>query len=280
MLTKLRQSRIVAEMSLDAFGKIFESLYTGSMVRANTTVFALWPYCIAHAKPPGYVEVNPEILAFTMSTTVESIQEALDYLCSPDPKSRSKREGGRRLVKEGEFLYRMVNFIEYRDKISAAAKRENDRARIAAKRAESRKQSQVSQTVVNVAQAEAEAEAVHSPLPVPHNKIGIAVGSDDPTARKSFKVPSREEVHLSCVKSGLPVAEEEKFWNHYMSNGWKVGKNRMQSLPHAVGNWAANWRAGIYSPTGKPTAKSPGEKNHERDLEKMRRASKEMEDLK
>lgn len=31
--------------------------------------------------------------------------------------------------------------------------------------------------------------------------------------------------------------EAAKFWNFYGSKGWKVGKEKMKSLPHAVGGW-------------------------------------------
>ena len=31
--------------------------------------------------------------------------------------------------------------------------------------------------------------------------------------------------------------EAEKFYNFYASKGWKVGKEKMKSLPHAVGGW-------------------------------------------
>jgi len=33
--------------------------------------------------------------------------------------------------------------------------------------------------------------------------------------------------------------ESEKFLNYYESNGWKVGRNKMKSWPHAVGGWIA-----------------------------------------
>jgi hypothetical protein len=109
--------------------------------------------------------------------------------------------------------------------------------------------------------------------------------TSEPSApvRSTFKAPSREEVHLCFQKSGLPSSEEEKFWNHYMSNGWKVGKNRMQSLGHAVGGWAVRYREGDYlskNGNGQPHAKSPGEKAHERDLAKLKSWTKEMEELK
>jgi hypothetical protein len=31
--------------------------------------------------------------------------------------------------------------------------------------------------------------------------------------------------------------EAEKFYNFYASKGWKVGKEKMKSLPHAIGGW-------------------------------------------
>jgi hypothetical protein len=31
--------------------------------------------------------------------------------------------------------------------------------------------------------------------------------------------------------------EAEKFYNFYCSNGWKIGKNTMKSLTHAIGGW-------------------------------------------
>jgi hypothetical protein len=31
--------------------------------------------------------------------------------------------------------------------------------------------------------------------------------------------------------------EAQKFYNFYGSKGWKVGKEKMKSLPHAIGGW-------------------------------------------
>jgi hypothetical protein len=33
--------------------------------------------------------------------------------------------------------------------------------------------------------------------------------------------------------------EAQKFYNFYGSKGWKVGKEKMKSLPHAIGGWIA-----------------------------------------
>lgn len=98
------------------YGKSYESKYTGSMIGAGFHVFAVWDWIITNAHF-GVVEINPKLLAFTLAgTRVEAEDEVLDaigYLSRPDPKSRSKDEDGRRIVREGEFQYRVVNWEHY-----------------------------------------------------------------------------------------------------------------------------------------------------------------------
>ena len=110
-----------------AFGKVFESLFTGSMVGTSPTLFAVWTYCIANSKPEnnrrpkegevkrGFVEINPNILAVILGTTTVAVEDAIETLCSPDPKSRSTEHDGRRLITEGlpEFTYELVTFGKY-----------------------------------------------------------------------------------------------------------------------------------------------------------------------
>jgi hypothetical protein len=103
------------------YGKCYESMYEGSMVGAGINVFAVWNYIITKARR-GVVEVNPKLLAFTLGGNPDEVLDALAFLQKEDPDSRSKAEGGRRIIKEGEFQYRLVNW-EYYDKI----KNEDDR---------------------------------------------------------------------------------------------------------------------------------------------------------
>lgn len=108
------------------YGKLFASLYTGSMIGAGPVPFALMPYVISNAKPDkklgGYVELNPVLLATIFGTSVKEIEQGIEFLCQPDPRSRTPDEGGRRLIKLGQFDYRVVNFEKYR-----AIKNEEDR---------------------------------------------------------------------------------------------------------------------------------------------------------
>ena len=82
------------------------------MIGAGLNVFAVWDYCIAKNRS-GVVELNPQLLAFIFGAKEKEIVDAITKLMAPDPKSRSKEFGGSRLIKEGEYQYRMVNWAYY-----------------------------------------------------------------------------------------------------------------------------------------------------------------------
>lgn len=113
------------------FGKSFESKYTGSMVGAGAMRFAVLDFVITTQKPSrewgSVVEINPVLLGAILGESVEDVGEAIDFLCAPDPNSRSKEEEGRRMVKLGEFLYRVVNGAKYRAIRDEEARRTQNR---------------------------------------------------------------------------------------------------------------------------------------------------------
>lgn len=104
------------------YGKHFAQMYSGSMVGAGPAVFAVFGYVIANANLEGMIEINQKILATTIGCPESEIAEALEYLQRPDPDSRTPAEDGRRLIKEGAFTFRVVNYVKYRD-----IQREKDR---------------------------------------------------------------------------------------------------------------------------------------------------------
>lgn len=55
--------------------------------------------------------------------------------------------------------------------------------------------------------------------------------------RERFKPPTLEEVRCLFADKGLGGNEYMKFFNHYESNGWKVGKNKMKNVNAAVAGW-------------------------------------------
>lgn len=101
------------------YGKIFGSMFEGSMVGSGAVVFATMSYVIANMRPDrkngAVVELNPKLLAFVLGESEKDVQAAIDLLCKPDKNSRSKEEHGRRLIQLGQFEYKVVNGAKYRE---------------------------------------------------------------------------------------------------------------------------------------------------------------------
>ena len=55
------------------------------------------------------------------------------------------------------------------------------------------------------------------------------------TAR--FVKPSREQVRIYAALLGHEAFDVDKFYDHYESNGWHVGKNKMKDWEAAVRKW-------------------------------------------
>ena len=95
------------------YGKIFASTFGGSMYGAGPEAFAVWGYVIANTVN-SRVELNPRPLAGIIGTTPAKIEEAIEFLCRPDPESRNPAYEGRRLVREGQFQFLVVSHEIYR----------------------------------------------------------------------------------------------------------------------------------------------------------------------
>jgi len=108
------------------YGKHFESMYDGSMYGSGIAVFAVWGYVISHTRE-GRIELNSRKLADTLGGEVKEIEEAISFLERPDPESRQKAHGGRRLLKEGEFQYSVPSWEHYQRLKNEADRREYNR---------------------------------------------------------------------------------------------------------------------------------------------------------
>lgn len=69
-------------------------------------------------------------------------------------------------------------------------------------------------------------------------------------SRSHFRAPTYEEIfEFMKMKNGMAgniwpdakvISESKAFFNHYESNGWMVGKNKMKNWEAAVRNWMNN----------------------------------------
>lgn len=74
--------------------------------------------------------------------------------------------------------------------------------------------------------------------------------------RDGFQPPTMEEANLHAAKIGLPAAEVLKFFAHYESNGWRVGKNKMKNWVSSMSGWKVRWeeRRSQFVPQGSTPA--------------------------
>ena len=71
-----------------------------------------------------------------------------------------------------------------------------------------------------------------------------------PKAKKKFQKPTLEEVTAYCSERGKGV-DPVKWYNHYESNGWKVGRNKMVNWKSAIVTWEKN--SGGFGNSQQPT---------------------------
>lgn len=74
-------------------------------------------------------------------------------------------------------------------------------------------------------------------------KEGNNKKEDTNVSKKKFVPPTVEEVRAYCQERGNKV-DPQAFVDHYTSNGWMVGRNKMKSWKAAVGTWErTSWQS-------------------------------------
>lgn len=74
------------------------------------------------------------------------------------------------------------------------------------------------------------------------------------TPTKKFIIPSIDEIKSYCQERNNQI-NPEQFYDHYQSNGWKVGKNSMKDWKASIRTWEKN----NYSSNQSKTPKTPKE---------------------
>lgn len=60
--------------------------------------------------------------------------------------------------------------------------------------------------------------------------------------KRDAVIPTKEESESYAGEIRMPKVEADKFYDHFESNGWKVGgKSAMKSWQAAMRNWRRNW---------------------------------------
>lgn len=102
---------------------LFASIVTGTLYGRWPDI-GLWPIVLAIADRHGLVDVTPHYLAGATGLPVDDVIACMKRFCEPDPYSRSKADGGSRLVlldDHRDWGWQVVNHSKYREKARKAS---------------------------------------------------------------------------------------------------------------------------------------------------------------
>lgn len=121
------------------YGKIFSSMFRGSLYGKGWGPLLVMNYAVANATPDKefgmVVDLNPKEMADRFGEDESDVRAAIGLLCEPDPDTTTPDEDGKRLVKLGAFQYRLVNGLKYQAITNEEKRREAARIGMAKIRA-------------------------------------------------------------------------------------------------------------------------------------------------
>lgn len=108
---------------MTGYTKLFGSIIASTIWREDDKTRIVWITMLAISNKNGIVEASVPGLADLSRVTVEETRAAISKLESPDPDSRSKEAGGRR-IKPVDGGWQLVNHAKYRAKLNADERRQ------------------------------------------------------------------------------------------------------------------------------------------------------------
>jgi len=112
------------------YGKIFTSIYDGSLACGNWKALVTFQQLIILADQDGVVDLTDIAIHRRTTIPLDIIKEGVSELSKPDPDSRSKTEDGRRIVKLDEdrgWGWVIVNYEFYKKLATASERREQNK---------------------------------------------------------------------------------------------------------------------------------------------------------
>lgn len=119
---------------MSGFVKVYSSILDSSVWGESLATRVVWIAMLAMADKTGLVEASSDGIARAANVTQKQCDQALEVLSSPDPRSKSEQDDGRRVTKrDGGF--QILNYLKYREmqthkqKVDAARQRRHREAK-------------------------------------------------------------------------------------------------------------------------------------------------------
>jgi hypothetical protein len=224
------------------FVKLHEQIFQSSIVEEDIVTRWVWICLLLLCDKNGNIYGTRAALARQANVEQFELDGSLHVLMAPDPDSTSKEEGGRRIIEAGPNLLHCVNYRHYRGLKDPDEEKEKIRLRVAKHRAKKKEEERndgnknvtESNPIAESRGREQKAEAESPPKPPSR---GAEIDSEPKPKKKRFIPPTRDEVIAYISEKDLGLVDADVFISHYESNGWRVGKNKMQSWKSAITGW-------------------------------------------
>ena len=187
------------------FTKLVPQIVQSSIWNETPETRCVWITILAVKDANGYVRGDAQIISRLSNIPIEAVEQALKKFQQPDLKSHTPDNDGRRIAPApGGWM--VLNHFLYRERDTKETRAEYMR------------------------KWRGENGVVNKPP------------ESDPPPKKAtgkFVKPTPEEVAEYASTIGFNL-DGNLFCDHYISNGWKVGKTSMKSWKAAVRTWKIN----------------------------------------
>lgn len=207
------------------FTKLDSGILQSSIMAENSDVFKVWIAFLASCNQDGIAEVSAIFISSVCHLPIDTVKKAIERLSLPDDTSRSLNDDGRRL-RRIDGGYEVINYLKYREFTYSTSRKAINQRKYRNKKKQAVTSGNALPGVTKPGNISASASASAS------RKKKTSNTSDD-----SKKIPPTiEMVRDYCRERGNGI-DPHKWYDHYESKDWMIGKNRMKNWKASVRTW-------------------------------------------
>lgn len=230
---------------MTGFSKVFSTMWGGSLY-GRFEASAVFMVLLSLANREGHVDMTPEAIAGTTGWPIDFIRKGIAELASPDERSRTPDEEGRRIIlldDHREWGWAITNYAKYRDEMRSQDRREYMREAQRKRRSKLALATVDVSTIVNQFQPIADADAdADAPKKEQARSARLATRLPNPFILTDERRAVAEKENLEVERV---FADFSDYWR--AASGAKARKM----------DWDATWRVWCRNQFGRPRSSKP-----------------------
>jgi hypothetical protein len=232
---------------VSGYTKLFGSIVHSTIWHSPKDVKILWITMLALAEADGTVEASVPGLAAASGLTLPECSEALTVLESPDPWSKNPENEGRRVTKS-EGGWTILNYLNYRNKLTVSQRRDANAERVRRHR-EKKATEKAKEQPPPVEQPPDDFNGSPNETICPANLLEQATPKVLPELAAKLKGATLEQVSLSAGRMvahyviGKGMGQRRRFWMRELRD-WVTkdhGSNKLTNGAKPPRNVGAQW---------------------------------------